>query len=138
MVDVWQLLNSYSTGFIVSASESDLDAHRETHEIFRLTPSSISTVTLQHGFECIGFLMNRTHQKQYGNSVGFASDYICGWTPRSLQRNLRPLQHSRYLNLGPTAWLKRTDKRRLDSTSTLILLQRWGLFVKLTLCSFWS
>ena len=115
LVDVWQLLRSYSTGFIVSASESDLNAHRETHEIFRLTPSSISTVTLQHGFECVGFLMNRTHQKQHGNSVGFASDYICGWTPRSLQRNLRPLQHSRYLNLGPTAWLKRTDKRRLDS-----------------------
>ena len=119
LVDVWQLLNSYSTGFIVSASESDLNAHRETHEIFRLTPSSISTVTLQHGFECVGFLMNRTHQKQYGNSVGFASDYICGWTPRSLQRNLRPLQYSRYFNLGPTAWLKRTDKRRLDSSVNL-------------------
>ena len=138
LVDVWQLLNSYSTGFIVSASESDLNAHRETHEIFRLTPSSISTVTLQHGFECVGFLMNRTHQKQHGNSVGFASDYICGWTPRSLQRNLRPLQHSRYLNLGPTAWLKRTDKRRLDSIINPNPSIEMGIVCELTLCSFWS
>ena len=96
LVDVWQELNSYSHGFIISASESDLDAHKETHEIFRMAPSTISTITLQHGFECVGFLMNDNHQKYYGSSVGFASDYICGWSPKELQRNLRKLQHTRY------------------------------------------
>ena len=70
LLDIWKVLSSYTNGFIVSASESDLNAHKETHEIFRLTPSCINTVTLQHGFECVGFLMNHTHQNQHGNSVG--------------------------------------------------------------------
>ena len=55
---------------------SDLNT-KETHEIFRLAPSNISTITLQHGFGG-SFLMNSNHQKQHGSSVGFASDYICG------------------------------------------------------------
>ena len=111
LYDLWTTLSSFSNGFLIAASESDLGAHKETHEILKLTPSAISTITLQHGFECVGFLMNDHHQKQHGNSVCFASDYICGWTPKHLQRNLRPLQHSRYYNLGPTAWIKRTNKR---------------------------
>lgn len=115
LIDLWQKLSSCTSGFLVSASESDLHSHKETHEIFKVAPSSIRTVTLQHGFECVGFLMNEHHQKHHGNSVGFASDYICGWTPKHLQRNLRPLQHSRYLNLGPTAWLKQTSKRKITS-----------------------
>ena len=115
LIDVWHKLNSYTNGFLVSASESDLPGHKGTHEIFKLAPSFISTVTLQHGFECVGFLMNKQHQKFHGTSVGFAADYICGWTPHELQRNLRPLQYSRYLNLGPTAWLKQTNKRNLNA-----------------------
>ena len=62
LVDVWRTLNEYTNGFIISASESDLNAHKETHEIFRLALSNISTITLQHGFECAGFLMNSNHQ----------------------------------------------------------------------------
>lgn len=114
LMDVWQQLNSYTNGFLISASESDLYGHIETHEIFKFTPSTISTVTLQHGYECVGFLMNKQHQKHHGSSVGFASDYICGWTPKELQRNLRPLQYSRYQDLGPTAWLNQTNKRKLN------------------------
>ena len=109
--DLWNTLTSFTHGFLISASESDLTPHKETHEILELTPSTISTITLQHGFECVGFLMNNHHQSHHGSSVGFASDYICGWTPKQLQRNLRPLQHSRYYNFGPTAWIKRTNKR---------------------------
>ena len=78
----WQLLNQ-SGGFLISASESNLRGHRETHELFKLAPSKIATITLQHGFECVGFLMNKNHQKSYGTSVGFAADYICGWTPNA-------------------------------------------------------
>ena len=135
LVDVWQELNSYSHGFIISASESDLDAHKETHEIFRIAPSTISTVTLQHGFECVGFLMNDNHQKYYGSSVGFASDYICGWSPKELQRNLRKLQHTRYQNFGPTAWLTKTNKRNLTQKSTLRIYQNWALFVRICILS---
>ena len=115
LIGVWQKLDSYTNGFLISASESDLNSHKETHEIFKVAPSTISTVTLQHGFECVGFLMNKHHQHHHGSSVGFASDYICGWVPKELQRNLRPLQYSRYHNLGPTAWLQQTSKRIFNS-----------------------
>ena len=115
LIDVWQELNTYSSGFLVSASESDLHSHKETHEIFKVVPPSIRTVTLQHGFECVGFLMNEHHQKHHGNSVGFAAEYICGWTPKELQRYLWPLKNSRYYNLGPTAWFKYNINRKPNS-----------------------
>ena len=86
--DLWQKLNSYTNGFLVSASESDLPGHKETHEIFKLTPPTITTITLQHGFECVGFLMNKQHQIYHGNSVGFASDYICGYSTVSFNNDM--------------------------------------------------
>ena len=51
----WHLLNQSPGGFLISASESNLRGHRETHELFKLAPSKIATITLQHGFECVGF-----------------------------------------------------------------------------------
>ncbi len=116
-IEVWKMLNEANQGFLISASESNLNAHKETHEIFRYCPAGIKTITLQHGFECVGFLMNKNHQKAYGYSVGFAADYICGWMPLGLQRNLRPLQRSRYINAGPAAWINKTSKRKLTSSS---------------------
>ena len=53
----------------------------------------------------------------YGDSVGFAADYICGWMPIDLQRNLRPHQRSRYINIGAAAWINKTSKRQLSSSS---------------------
>ena len=123
----WHLLNQSPGGFLISASESNLRGHRETHELFKLTPPKIATITLQHGFECVGFLMNKNHQKSYGTSVSFAADYICGWAPSSLQRNLRPLQYSRYQNLGPTAWIKQTTKRTLRLISEPNITPQMGI-----------
>ena len=116
-LQVWRLLNEASHGFLMSASESDLDAHKETHELFKYCPGKIKCITLQHGFECVGFLMNKNHQNVYGYSVGFAADYICGWTPLPLQRNLRPQQRSRYICTGPAAWITMTSKRKLAGAS---------------------
>lgn len=113
--ETWGLLNQFEGGFLISASESNLPAHGETHQIFKMAPSKISTVTLQHGFECVGFLMNKNHQQKWGHSVGFAADFVCGWVPSRLQRNLRPLQRSKYIDLGPSAWIKKTTKRRLQA-----------------------
>ncbi|ABB33922.1 hypothetical protein [Synechococcus sp. CC9605] len=125
--ETWKLLNQFEGGFLISASESDLPAHEETHEIFKLAPAKISTVTLQHGFECVGFLMNKNHQQKWGNSVGFAAEYLCGWVPARLQRNLRPLHRSKYINLGPTAWIKKTNKRNLQPKITKNMSEPIGI-----------
>ncbi|MBA3729435.1 MAG: hypothetical protein H0W92_01310, partial [Sphingomonas sp.] len=43
------------TGIIFAGSESNLSAHAPTHDVFRHAPAGFMKVTLQHGFECIGF-----------------------------------------------------------------------------------
>ena len=111
--EAWYILNDCSGGFLVSASESDLNAHKEVHNIFKFAPEKVKTITLQHGFECVGFLMNKNHQKAHGDTVSFAADYVCGWVPANLQRNLRPHQKIRYLDMGPVAWIPETSKRCL-------------------------
>ena len=125
--EAWSLFNESSGGFLISASESDLNNHKETHEIFRIAPEKIKTLTLQHGFECVGFLMNQNHQKSHGHFVNFAADYICGWVPQYLQRNLSPHQRTRYLDLGPTAWIGRTSKRQLSNSEQNINRPSMGI-----------
>jgi hypothetical protein len=66
-------------GIIIAASESTLSGHAETHNVFRIAPPSFLKVTLQHGFECVGFLQNREQVIASGRNVKFAADVICGW-----------------------------------------------------------
>jgi len=72
-------------GLLIAASESDLPGHSDTHNVFRIAPSSFLKITLQHGYECVGFLQNREHIIAHGRDVTFAADVICGWCePRAL------------------------------------------------------
>ncbi|NSY19759.1 glycosyltransferase [Neorhizobium sp. AL 9.2.2] len=66
-------------GIILAGSESNLSAHAETHHVFRAAPPSFLTVTLQHGFECVGFLQTREHDLAHGRNVTFAANVVCGW-----------------------------------------------------------
>lgn len=68
-------------GAIIAASESSLPSHIETHDVFRSAPSAYTRVTLQHGYECIGFLQNREHDKAHGRNVRFAADILGSWMP---------------------------------------------------------
>ena len=96
LFDLWTTLSSFSNGFLIAASESDLSSHKETHEILKLTPSAISTITLQHGFECVGFLMNDHHQKQHGDGESIGFPRMSGQTakprpPKKFVRDRHPL-----------------------------------------------
>ena len=125
--EAWSILNDCSGGFLVSASESDLNAHKEVHNIFKFAPEKVKTITLQHGFECVGFLMNKNHQKAHGDTVSFAADYVCGWVPANLQRNLRPHQKIRYLDMGPVAWIPETSKRCLVNKNSATNESQMGI-----------
>jgi len=116
---MWSYLNEFRAGFIISGSESNLEAHREAHLLFTSAPPQITTITVQHGFECVGFLMNRTHQHRHGSLVSFAADIICGWVPEYLQRDMLSSQRSKYVYTGPSAWIKKTSKRDLHSGMNL-------------------
>lgn len=94
-------------GLLVSASESDLSGHHETHTAMQVAPSGFLKVTLQHGYECVGFLQNREHVLSHGRSVTFAADVICGWSALHRMTALVPSQRSKLYVTGPTAVLNR-------------------------------
>ena len=64
------------SGIIFSASESSVPEHQTSHAVFRYAPSTFLKVTLQHGFECVGFRHSAAHDRTYGPTVSFGAD-IC-------------------------------------------------------------
>lgn len=90
-----------SSGTIIAGSESDARAHREAHELFRAVPGRIRTVTLQHGFECVGFLHNARHDATAGRAVRFAADIAVAWFDRQRMDAVAPAERSKLFVAGP-------------------------------------
>jgi glycosyltransferase involved in cell wall biosynthesis len=93
-------------GIIFAASESHLPNHVTTHSVFRHAPASYLRVTLQHGFECVGFRHNADHVRAHGRTVSFGADIICAWQDAEDLTALSRSQRSKLLVTGPTAVLQ--------------------------------
>lgn len=106
-----QVLQDLS-GVIVAASESSLSGHRIVHDIFRSKPPSFVTMTLQHGFECVGFLQSRDHDLAHGREVTFAADIVCGWCDAERLTALAPSQRNKLCVTGPTAVLQQPPRQQ--------------------------
>jgi hypothetical protein len=104
-----QVLKNRS-GLLIAASESSLSAHAHTHNVMRVAPPDFLKVTLQHGYECVGFLQSREHEKAHGRRITFAADVICGWCERAVMRSLAPSESSKYLLTGPSSLLYEAPK----------------------------
>lgn len=107
--EAFQLLQG-GGGIIFAGSESNLSAHAITHNILRLAPPSYVTVTLQHGFECIGFLQSRDHDLAHGRAVTFAADVVCGWCEADRLKSMAPSQRDKLHVTGPSALLQQPVK----------------------------
>lgn len=106
------------SGLIFAASESNLEAHRETAEIFQTAPPSFLRVTLQHGLECIGFLQSREHVLSHGRNISFNAEVVCGWAPASALTSLTASQRSKlYVTGPPTLLLKPRSGSDLQAQS---------------------
>ncbi|WP_426955933.1 glycosyltransferase [Muricoccus radiodurans] len=106
--DAFRILQGKS-GILVAGSESDLSGHTPNHNVFRSAPAGFLRVALQHGYECIGFLQNREHNRAHGRDIGFAADVLCGWSEIPALAST-PLAHrSKLLVTGPTAVLPLPD-----------------------------
>lgn len=90
-------------GVIFAASESSLNPHRVTHDLFRGAPSAFMRITLQHGFECAGFHQNREQTIAFGDSVHFAADVICSWTGRERLTHILRFETSKIVVTGPSS-----------------------------------
>lgn len=116
--DVGALLHPFATeyeayrilegkaGVIIAASESNLSAHTTTHNVFRIAPASFLRISLQHGFECIGFLQSREHDKAHGRNIAFAADVICGWCEPWSLTSTPAGQRSKLYITGPATVLR--------------------------------
>lgn len=106
------------TGVLIAASESHLNAHKPVHDLFRVAPSRFLKVTLQHGFECVGFLQSRDQNLAHGSHITFAADIICGWCEAERLTSIAPSQRHKLYVAGPPAVLqipmagKSTERQR--------------------------
>jgi glycosyltransferase involved in cell wall biosynthesis len=104
-------------GVIIAGSESNLPGHAGAHKIFRIAPPSFLKITLQHGYECVGFLHNRDHNRAYGANVTFAADVICGWCEAPRLTAIAMSERPKLYVSGPAAVIQ-TSSRASDHPRT--------------------
>lgn len=112
-LDFMKLVQNKS-GIIFAGSESSVKNHKATHDFFKITPDSFITVTLQHGFECVGFKHNEGHDKAHGKKVTFSANVLCGWQPKALMTSLHPEEIDKYYHTGPTFLLQNQFHQNKD------------------------
>lgn len=100
-----------SKGLLIAASESHLNAHKPVYDFFRMAPSSFVKITLQHGFECVGFLQSHDQNLAHGENITFAADIICGWCDEERLTSIAGSQLSKLYVTGPTMVLQTNSKR---------------------------
>jgi hypothetical protein len=93
-------------GLVFAGSESSVSGHQVTHSILRYAPPGFLTVTLQHGFECVGFRHSAAHDRAHGEDVGLSADILCSWQPPALQPAVAGSQRPKVLVTGPTSALQ--------------------------------
>jgi hypothetical protein len=93
-------------GVIFAASESHLHNHVTTHSLFRHAPREFLRVTLQHGFECVGFRHSADHLRAHGSSASFGADLVCSWYGQDQLLSMSPSQKSKLVVAGPTSVLQ--------------------------------
>ena len=96
----------HGEGLIFAASESHLHNHVTTHSIFLHAPATYLKVTLQHGFECVGFRHSADHVRAHGETASFGADIVCSWHGLDQLTSLTPSQRGKLLVTGPTAVLQ--------------------------------
>lgn len=89
------------SGLLIAGSESDVASHAATHRLFRSRPPNFTMITLQHGFECIGFLHNAAHDRAAGRSVRFAADILAGWFRADRLTSVTPAERAKLFIAGP-------------------------------------
>ncbi|WP_289036180.1 glycosyltransferase [uncultured Roseibium sp.] len=93
-------------GVLFAGSESSLPAHWQTHDVMKAVPKNYTRITLQHGFECVGFLQSRDHIKAHGLGITFAADIICGWLEAGKLTSITPSQRQKLVVTGPSTLMQ--------------------------------
>ena len=93
-------------GVIFAGSESHLHNHSTSHSVFLHAPPGYLRVTLQHGFECIGFRHSADHVRAHGPSASFGADLVCSWYGPNELHSMSASQRRKLVVTGPTSMLQ--------------------------------
>lgn len=93
-------------GLLFAGSESNLRGHAPSHDLMRIAPASYLCVTLQHGFECVGFRHSAAHKLNHGSDASFAADVVCSWLDENDLSACTPSQRGKIVQTGPSASLQ--------------------------------
>ena len=96
-------------GLLLASAESSVSGHAVVHGLYQAAPPGFLRATLQHGFECVGFLQNAAHDRAHGTGVVFNADVICGWFGGGVLYSVAPSERSKLLVTGPPLLLPRWD-----------------------------
>jgi glycosyltransferase involved in cell wall biosynthesis len=114
----WEAHSALSgEGIVVAASETHLPNHVTTHDVFRHTPATFLRVTLQHGFECVGFKHSADHIRAHGATASFGADIVCAWQDPVHLTAMALSQRAKLLVTGPTAVLQQPTGPRPDNAA---------------------
>jgi hypothetical protein len=111
------------SGMIFAAAESNLSAHREVTEVFLAAPAAYLRVTLQHGFECVGFVQSREHVISHGRNISFAADIACGWFEAASLTSLTASQRAKLYVSGPSILLQARATSRPSAPETGLICE---------------
>ncbi|XWN29382.1 MAG: hypothetical protein ROR55_18010 [Devosia sp.] len=103
---------NHLSGLVVFASESRSEHHRPCAHLAAALPSRFVSATLQHGYECLGFLHNRAHDAARADA-GSNADILCAWfgldrcvsVPPSDTAKVMTTGATLFLDAAPAAWL---------------------------------
>jgi hypothetical protein len=85
---------------LITASESSAPGHAFCHQACKIAPSNTVRITMQHGYECVGFRHHKAHDLQFLNGVRFASDIILTWQHPDELPDLHPLERDKCIAVG--------------------------------------
>lgn len=102
--DAYRHLNGQ--GLLFAASESNVENHATAHKLFSYAPASYLKVTLQHGFDCVGFRHAADHIRAHGETASFAADLLCTWFGSEKLTSMAASQLAKVVVTGPTSVLQ--------------------------------
>lgn len=105
------------SGLLFSASESQLREHSVAHNVFRHAPAGFLKVTVQHGFECVGFRHSSDQVGAHGAMASFGADIVCAWHGLDHLHSLAPSQRAKLVVTGPTSVLQTRSGPRAASVA---------------------
>ena len=108
------------SGMVIVGHESDLHWHLWTHCLFKALPDSFLKVTLQHGFECVGFLHNAVHDAAHGNEIHFAANVVVGWFAAERLTSLHPSERAKLFVAGPPNMIEPRPAKRTATLSAAL------------------